>query len=116
MLGGSVSGPAFLANDLMTECRSYRDAVCLAWRQRRSKGMTQRGLSELCEWYPQHVSDYLSPDDVNPKGQRRRCLPAERIATFEAVVGNRAVTQFLIRQASLHLMEEMISQQAQAVA
>lgn len=116
MIGGTVSGPAFLANELVKECRTYREAVCLAWRQRRSKGMTQRGLSELCEWYPQHVSDYLSTDDTNGKGQRRRSLPAEKIASFEAVVGNRAVTQFLIRQASLHLMEEMIQQQAQAVA
>lgn len=116
MMGGMVSGPKFLPYHEVAGCATFREAVVLGWERRRIACMTKGRLSELCGLLPQHVSDYLHPNDLNPKGQRRRSLPAEKIASFEAVVGNRAVTQFLIRQASLHLMEEMIQQQVQAVA
>jgi hypothetical protein len=64
--------------------------------------------------HPQHVSDYLAPEDNHAQGQRRRSLPAEKIAAFECAVGNRAVTQFLVRQVALTLMEEVIVQRQAA--
>jgi hypothetical protein len=110
MMGGMVSSPAFLPAPEIATCSTFRDAVFLAWTKRRIKGMTRARLAELCQLHPQHVSDYLSREENHAKGQRRRSLPAEKIAAFECAVGNRAVTQFLVRQVALTLMEEVIVQ------
>ncbi|WGS53546.1 XRE family transcriptional regulator [Paraburkholderia sp. D15] len=116
MMGGMLSGSAFLPTEEVSKCASFRDAVLLAWRSRRAMGMTKARLAEVCELLPQHLSDYLSNDEVNPKGQRRRSLPADKIAAFEAAVGNRAITQYLVRQVNLNLMEEWQAQMAKKVA
>jgi hypothetical protein len=116
MMGGMVSSPAFLPSSEVAACSSFRDAVCLAWSQRRIKAMTRARLAELCDLLPQHVSDYLSRDDSHKKGQRRRALPAEKIAAFESAVGNRAITQFLVRQVQLNLMEEWQAQMGKKAA
>jgi len=116
MVGGMVRGCDFLPSADVGACASFRDAVVLAWRSRRVKAMTRQRLAELAELLPQHLSDYLSKDELNPKGQRRRSLPAEKIAAFEAAVGNRAITQYLVRQVSLNLMEEWQAQMAKKVA
>jgi len=116
MMGGMVSSPAFLSAPEIAACSTFRDAVCLAWTNRRIKGMTRARLAELCDLHPQHVSDYLAREENHSKGQRRRSLPAEKIAAFECAVGNRAVTQFLVRQVQLNLMEEWQAQMGKKVA
>jgi hypothetical protein len=116
MMGGAVNGSGFLPTSEIAACASFRDAVLLAWSNRRIKGMTKARLAEVCELLPQHLSDYLSSDDVNPKGQRRRSLPADKIAAFEAAVGNRAITQYLVRKVDLNLMEEWQAQMGKKVA
>lgn len=116
MMGGMVSSPAFLPASEIAECSTFRDAVCLAWSKRRIKGMTRSRLAELCELHPQHVSDYLAREENHTKGQRRRSLPAEKIAAYECAVGNRAVTQFLVRQVELNLMEEWQAQMGRKAA
>jgi hypothetical protein len=70
--------------------------------------MTQRTVAELAECYPSHVSDYLAADDK----PSRRDLPAEKLNSWASVVGNWGVQQWLMRQAKLTLMEELISQRA----
>jgi len=109
MMGGMVVTAAFLPDAQIKECQSFRDAVRLAWRSRRIKAMTQSTLAERCGLYASHVTDYLNKDDAHDDGRARRSLPAEKIATYEAVVGNRAVTQFLVRQVELTLMEEVLA-------
>lgn len=101
-----ANGPEWLADADIASCQSYRDAVRLCWMHRRSKGMTQSTLAELAGLYPSHVSDYLSQTDL------KRNLPAERIADFEAICGNRAITQYEMRQRGLTVMEEVIARRA----
>jgi hypothetical protein len=116
LMGGMLNGPAFLSDDKIASCKTYREAVCLAWDERRSKGMTRDRLGELCCLLPQHISDYFSRNELNPKGQRRRSLPADKIHDVESALGNRAITQYLVRQAQLTLMEEMLAQRTQRAA
>ena len=116
LMGGVLNGPVFLSDDKIASCKTYREAVCLAWDERRSKGMTRERLGQLCELLPQHLSDYFARGESNPKGQRRRSLPAEKIRDVESALGNRAITQYLVRQAQLTLMEEMFAQRARMVA
>jgi hypothetical protein len=108
MMGGMLSGPAFLPDSAVRECLTFRDAVRLAWNHRRIKAMTMATLAERCGLYASHVTDYLNAQAEDKNGRARRSMPADRIATFEMHVGNRAVTQFLVRQASLTLMEEVL--------
>jgi len=110
LMGGMLNSPEFLPSTEVAKCASFRDAVRLAWANRRSKGMTKSTLAELCELYAPHVTDYLNSLDKDSHGRTRRSLPAEKIAAFECAVGNRAVTQFLVRQVQLTLMEEVIVQ------
>ena len=78
----------------------------MCWMHRRSKGMTQRGLAELAGLYASHVSDYLSDQD------HHRNLPADRVADFEAICGNRAISQWEMKQRGLTIMEEVIARKA----
>lgn len=102
----------FVPTAALDACASYRDAVRLAWESRANQGMTQRLLGAACALYAPHVSDYLAKDAIDSKGNRRRDLPAEKIDEFERVVGNRAVSQYLMRKAMLTIMEEVIAARA----
>jgi hypothetical protein len=75
----------------------------MAWALRRVKSMTQRQLAAEAELYPQHVTDYLAEDDK----PARRDLPADRVAQFEAVVGNTLVSQWLAAQSKLTVLEQL---------
>lgn len=108
LLGGVVNGPAFLPADVIDACATYREAVRISWAHRRIKAMTQRTLAELIESYPSHVSDYLHADDKDS----RRNLPGDRLNAFAAAVGNWGVQQWLMHQAKLTLMEEVIAARA----
>jgi hypothetical protein len=101
----------FLAKDEISACASFRDAVCLAWEHRASRGMTQRTLAELLEIPASHMSNMLNREGVDRHGKPRQDLPARCIADFEQRVGNRAVSQYLARLAMLTLMEEVITAQ-----
>lgn len=94
---------AFVDKQLIGQCQTYRDAVRLCWALRRIKGMTMRTVGEMAGIHVPHVSDYLAE---RPKAVRN--LPAERIADFEAICGNRAITQWLVRRSGLHLAEELM--------
>ncbi|VVE82890.1 XRE family transcriptional regulator [Pandoraea sputorum] len=102
----------FIPQSVINACSTYREAVRLAWEKRAHKGMTQSLLASLCDLYAPHVSDYLAKDGDDSKGNRRRELPAEKIDDFERVVGNRAVSQYLMRKAELTIMEEVIAARA----
>ncbi|MBU9236217.1 helix-turn-helix transcriptional regulator [Burkholderia multivorans] len=108
LLGGAVSSPTFLSDEDVARCQSFREVVRLSWANRRVKGMTQRTLGELIGAYPAHVSDYLHGDDK----PSRRDLPADRLNAWASVVGNWGVQQWLVRQAKLTLMEEVIARRA----
>jgi hypothetical protein len=100
---GRLDGPSVAAPHVVKACSTYREACRTAWALRRVRNMTQRGLAEQADLRPQLVTDYLNPDDK----PSRKSLPAERIASFEAVVGNSLVSQWLAARARLTVLEEL---------
>jgi hypothetical protein len=83
---GRMDGPKAVPRSIVESCRTYRDAVRMAWQLKRVHGMT----------------DYLHKDDK----PSRRSLPADKVAEFESVVGNRVVSQWLAAQSQLTVLEE----------
>lgn len=108
--GAALNPPAFLPEEEVAKCATYRDAVRLSWAHRRIKAMTLRTLAETVDIYAPHVTDYLHPDDATS----RRNLPADKLNAWASVVGNWGVQQWLLRQSQLTIMEEVIAQRAAA--
>ena len=102
-LMGRLDAPSAVPFQWVHACKTYRQAVRMAWALRRVKSMTQRQLAAEAELYPQHVTDYLAEDDK----PARRDLPADRVAQFEAVVGNTLVSQWLAAQSKLTVLEQL---------
>jgi len=96
----------YLPDDLIASCGAYKAAVRLCWVYRRIQGMTKRTLAERAGLYPSHVSDYLSQDES------KRDLPADSISAVETICGNRAITQWEMKQRGLTIMEEVIARRA----
>jgi predicted transcriptional regulator len=107
---GRLDGPQAVPMQTVTLCKSYRDAVRMAWRLRRVAGMTKAMLAHFAGLTPQHVSDYLAEDD----NSGRRDLPADAICRFESAVGNTLVSQWVARQSQLTVLEEMQATRAAA--
>ncbi|MFM0306246.1 XRE family transcriptional regulator [Paraburkholderia sp. RL17-383-BIF-A] len=101
----------FLPKDAISACPSFRDAVRLAWENRVQRGMTQSMLAGELHIPNSHMSGILSRTPVDKHGKARRDLPARSIAEFERLVGNHAVTQYLMRMGMLTLMEEVLSRE-----
>lgn len=85
----STAQPDLVDQSEVDQCATYRDAVRLCWINRGRKNMTQASLAEECGLYPSHVSDYLS---VFPG---KRDLPGGKIAVFQRVCRNTAITQWI---------------------
>lgn len=100
----------FVPEALVRACRTYRDAVLLAWDHRSRKSLTQRALAEECGLYAPHVSSYLHPEPLDNKKRPRLDLPADCIDAFEEAVGNHAIRQYLNHLGRLTIMEEVIAQ------
>lgn len=100
---GRLDAPSVAPMALVAMARTYRDAVRLAWQNRRVHFATQRQLAAETGIPPQHVSDYLHHDDA----PTRRDLPGHRIPPFEGFVGNTIVSQWLAMQAQLTVLEEL---------
>jgi hypothetical protein len=100
---GRLDAPSAVPNQWIKHAKTYRHAVRLAWQLRRVQAMTRQQLATEAELYPQHVTDYLSDDDK----PSRRDLPADKVAAFEAVVGNTLVSQWLASQSRLTVLEEL---------
>lgn len=100
---GRLDGPSVAPMGVVVQARTYRQAVRLAWARKRVHFATLRQLAAETGVPPQHVTDYLHPDD----GATRRDLPAWRIPAFEVFVGNTIVSQWLAMQAQLTVLEEL---------
>jgi hypothetical protein len=107
---GLIEGPRAVPTAVVIECKTYREAVRECWRRRRVHYMTQRQLGIYAGLRAQLVSDYLNPDDK----PERRDLPADCIAAFESVCGNRLVSQWLAARSQLTVLEEMQATRAAA--
>lgn len=102
-LMGRLDGPSVAPAQLVRLCKTYRDAVRLSWKLRRVHYMTHAQLAAEACLYHQHVSDYLNADDK----PGRRDLPPEKVAEWNATVGNTLVTQWLAARDKLTVLEEM---------
>lgn len=109
-LMGRIDAPDTVPRSLLAAAKNYRQAVRLCWALRRAKGLKLSDLGREFGFTRQHVSDYLNEDDR----PTRRDLPAERIADFEAVCGNTAITQWLASRQRFTLLEEMQADRAAA--
>ncbi len=105
-----MNAPAVAHPFYVNQCKTYRQAVRLAWAMRRVHLMTQRQLAAEATLRPQLVSDYLHADDK----PYRRDLPGELIAAFETVVGNTLVSQWIAHRSQLTVLEEMTAARAAA--
>lgn len=102
------TGPRLVSVQIVDSICSFRGAVLACWEMRTRRNLTKRQLAIDAGLYPPHVTDYLSP---LPK---RRNLPAEKINAFELQCGNRIISQWLARQASLTILEQFIQPQRAA--
>lgn len=102
-LMGRMDAPSAVPFQWVRQCKTYRQAVRVAWKLRRVQYMTKAQLAAEADLYAQHVTDYLAEDD-KPK---RRDLPADAVARFESVVGNTLVSQWLAAQSKLTVLEEL---------
>jgi hypothetical protein len=105
-----LDAPSVVPPALIAECKTYREAVQLCWRLRRSN-MTRRTLAELAGLYAPHITCYLN-DDI-PKG-RKRDLPGWAVKGFEWACGNTAISQWHNVGAKLTVLEEMQASRAAA--
>lgn len=100
---GVIPAPKPVPSGMVNACRTYREAVRMAWALRRVQGDTLASFCAAHGLTPQHLSDYLNKDD----GPKRRNLPADHLRKFNQGVGNTLVTQWLVAQDGLTLLEEM---------
>lgn len=107
---GRLDGPAVAPTRLVTLSKTYRQAVRMAWQARRVRNATLRHLAAETGIPPQHASDYVNQDGK----PTRRSLPAERIASFEAFVGNTLMSKWLAAQSKLTVLEEVQAERAAA--
>lgn len=105
-----VNAPSTAPYQWIRYAKTYREAVRLSWKFRTDQGLTKADLARMAKLLPQHVGDYLNPDDL----PRRRNLKPADVAKFEHVVGNSIVSQWLAAQSQLTVLEEM--QATRAVA
>lgn len=104
----------FAARSDISACRTYREAVQLAYARRARKHMTQRTLAEETGIHPPHLSQILHPDAVDRHGKKRMDLQAEDIRAFEQSVGNNIVTQYLVLLGAMTIAEEFMAGMAAA--
>ena len=100
---GRIDGPSVAPARVIALAKTYRQAVRLAWANRRVHYATYRQMAAETGMTAQHVTDYMRNDDK----PTRRDLPAHWIAAYEAFVGNTIVTQWLAAQSKLTVLEEV---------
>ena len=99
-------GPRFVSESVLGACKTYRDAVRVCWSLRVRERMSKTAYAEEIGCYPSHLAGYVS--DV----EGRRQLPAGYINNFEVACGNRCITQWLMAQEHLTILESLIQQRA----
>lgn len=99
-------GPELVDASVIEGVKTYREAVRLCWLLRKRKNLTKRMLAEEAGLYASHVNDYLSESDT------KRELPARYINKVELACGNRAISQWVIGQASLTILETLLRKAA----
>ena len=102
----------FLPEDMIAKCETYREAVQLAWQQRRPAALTKASLAAACGVHAPHMTQFTHLSARDEKGKRRGDLPAGKVTAFEAAVGNRAISQWFNRHARLTIMEELMAARA----
>ncbi len=105
-----LDGPSVVPPAIVRSARTYRQAVRLCRALSPRRRITLRQLAEEAGLPPQHVSDYLHPDDR----RTRRDLPGDAVAAFERALGNTAVSQWHALQAHLTVLEEVQAERAAA--
>lgn len=102
-----LDAPSVVSPAAVKVCKTYREAVRMAWRLSRVKGTNDKKLRSLLAQeigaYASHITDWFNADDK----PSRRSLPAHLIPAFDAYVGNTLVSQWLAAQSKLTVLEEV---------
>lgn len=106
-----LEGPSVVPHSLIAKARSYREAVLIAWHNRRVTNLTKSGLCERTGMRASHVADYLSEREFDERGKEMRDMPAKYLPAFEAAVGNSFASQWLAMQSQLTVLEAQIAEQ-----
>jgi hypothetical protein len=100
------TGPRLVDAEVVSACKSYRQAVRACWMLRSRRNLTQRLLAQEAGLYSSHITDYVSEDET------KRELPAKHVNEFELACGNRFISQWLARRANLTILEQFIERRA----
>lgn len=108
----SLKDAVFIDDSQVDSFASYRDAVIWSWQNRRDGyGMNDKTLqSWICSnfgYIPSHFSRAVNDFTKSPMD-----LKADFIATFEAITGNRAVTQYLSKITQITPLEQIQARRA----
>lgn len=103
----SLQDAVYVDDFTVKSFNSIREAVIWAWKNRiKGKGQTDKGaqayFSRHFNYYASHFSRAVREDSKSPMDLKMDYLP-----TFEAFVGNRAVTQYLSRISKTTIHEEI---------
>jgi hypothetical protein len=85
----------FLPDELIAQCKTYRDACLLAWEWRRVQGLTKLTLAEEAGLRHNLVTDYFNEEPTDRHGKKRRELPGHAVVDVEEVLGNHAISQWI---------------------
>lgn len=100
----------FLPKSAIAECKTFRDACHLAWEHRTRKNLKFSHLAaEIEGLYASHASEYFAKEEFTDEGKKRRDLPMKFFKAVQQELGNHAIAQWVVRNAMLTLMEEVIN-------
>lgn len=108
----AVPEPQWVDEAIVSAWRTYREAVSWCWENQRHfvgmrKGARQTLFANHAGLHAPHASRCLDADSRAPMELPTRCLSA-----FESFTGWRGVRQYLLRDAGLTAMEQVIAQRA----
>jgi hypothetical protein len=109
---GCINEAGVVKHSEIVKINDYREAVRMCWIHRRVQRMTQETLAEKIEgMYASHVSDYLNVNEFTDSGRKRRSLPGEFIKEFQAICGNKFITQWMVWQEEMNLLQSLSAEQ-----
>ena len=108
---GSLQKASWVPVEVVDRWQSYREAVVWCWANRPFHGLAEPDDQALfarhAGVHAPHMSRYVSEFSKAPMELKPDLIPA-----FEAYTGWRGVTQYLAKQSTVTIMEQVIAEKA----